>query len=125
WLTRPSVCKRFHALSGTMASKGGPADFWALLNMIDPQKFSSYWQFANTFVEYIDNGFGREAIGPKNLEQFWALMDRYSRRRFREECAPYMPKVQRELLRIPPTAEQTKFWTNLKADNFAWVGDEL
>lgn len=125
WLTRPAVCTRFHALSGTMASKGGPADFWALLNMIDPQKFSSYWEFANTFVEYIDNGFGREAIGPKNLAQFWALMDRYSRRRFRADCAPYMPKVQRELLRIPPTVEQTKLWANLKTDNFAWVGDEL
>ena len=126
WFTRPNVCKRFHALSGTLASKGGPADFWAILNMINPGLFSSFWRFAGQFLEVIDNGYGKEIIGPKNLENFHKfVLDAYSRRRFRDICAPQMPKVQRRLIKVEPTDEQQRIWNDLGSEGFSWVGDNL
>lgn len=124
FLTTRSWCKRFHALSGTMTSKGGPLDFWPILNMFDPKLFSSYWRFAYTFAEIIDNGWGKEIIGVKNIEAFWQLLDRYSRRRFRKVVAPQMPKVQRTQLTIQPTLYQQDLWFKLASDGFAWTGED-
>lgn len=118
WLTRPEVCKRFHALSGTLTSKGGPTDFWAILNMIDPKRFSSFWQFANIWCEIIDNGFGKEIIGPRNLPAFHKMLQTYARIRIRKICAPQMPVVARSLIRVQMTAPQRRLYEAIKEDMF-------
>lgn len=119
-LTTAKHCKRWHPLSGTMTSKGGPLDFWPILNMFNPKRFGSYWAFANTFTEWIDGHWGREIIGPKNLVTFWKLMSEYSRIRTRKKCAPQMPKVQRQMLRAEPTTEQLNLVYKLKEEGFVW-----
>lgn len=123
WLTRPQTCKRCHFLSGTMAGKGGPPDFWAILNMINPGLFSSFWRFVDTYMVTIKNHWGgMEIIEPKNIENFHRyVLDKYSRRRFRRICAPQMPKIQRDLLKVEATDEQMKLLIGLEEDGFVWA----
>lgn len=115
--------KRFHPLSGTLANKGGPLDFWPILNIINRLEFSSYWKFAYSFMEIVDGAYGKEFIEPKNLKQFWSILDRYSRRRFKHICRPDMPKVQRSRLKLEPTLEQINMVNVLKDEGFIFSGD--
>lgn len=115
--------KRYHALSGTLAGKGGPIDFWPNLNIIDPKLFGSYWAFANQFCEIVDGAFGKEIIGPRNLEAFHKLLDKYSRRRFRRICRPDMPNVVRSLMPAEPTTEQLNMFQQLKEQGYHFVGE--
>lgn len=116
---------RFHALSGTMASKGGPSDFWAVLNLIDQRAFSSYWKFVYMFHEIHDGTWGKEIIGLKNIELFHkAVLEKYSRRRFRAVCAPHMPKVTRELLHVEMNAEQQQLYNQMETDNFVITSND-
>ncbi len=118
---------RFHALSGTMTGKTGPASYWAVLNMIDRKMFSSYWRLVNTFCEVADFGYGKQIIGVKNLDGFHSLLDRYSRTRKRKECAPHMPAVQRSMLNVPATPRQKDLYDSLVTDQFAFTeaGDKM
>lgn len=123
-LTSPKLgCHRYHPLSGTLAGKGGPADFWAILNQISPNEFSSYWRFVNTFCDVIDNGWGKEIVGIKNATAFWALLDRFSRRRFRKDCATQMPKIQRDRLYVEMDAHQQKAYQALEDDSAYFTPD--
>lgn len=56
-------------LTGTPVNRG-PQDLWTLFNIINPKLFSSYWRYVNTFCEVVDGYFGKEIIGPKNMEGF-------------------------------------------------------
>lgn len=125
WLTHPRTCKRFHALSGTLAGKGGPGDFWPLLHMCNPKEFSSYWKLMSMFHHVIVNHFGqRETVGLRNMDNWGLLLKRYARRRFRELEASQMPKVQRQLIKIEPTDEQVNLIRQLTADGFVWTHED-
>lgn len=123
WLTRSEVCRRFHPLSGSLASKGGPTDYWAILNMIDPKLFASFWRFAGTWCEIIDNGYGKEIIGPRNLPAFHKMMSRYARIRIRSVVAPQMPKVTRELVHVDMTSTQRRLFEALHQDMYTFRED--
>jgi len=118
-------CHRYHALSGTMASKGGPLDFWANLNVIAPRVFTSYWQFASRFMEIIDGTFGKEIIGPRDLPGWYTVLDRYSRRRFRHIEAPNIPRIQRALVKVDLNKQQIRLYDSLLESGFAWSGETL
>lgn len=104
---------RFHALSGTLAGKWGPGDYWTLLNIINRNEFSSYWSFLNTYCILINNGFGQEIVGLQNMEAFHRQLSRYARIRRRAECAPYMPTVKRQILWVEMDKAQEKMYTEL------------
>lgn len=116
---------RLHPMSGTMTSKAGPIDFWAMLNVLNRKVFSSYWRFAYQFSEIIENGFGKEIIGPKNVQQFHKILDFYARRRFRAIERPDMPKVQRQVISVNMTNKQEFLIDALGEDSFVWAGDQL
>lgn len=113
--------RRFHALSGTLAGKWGPADYWTLLNMCAPREFTSYWKFVHMFCETMDNGFGMEIIGVRNRMQFHMLMDRFARIRKRKDVRPDMPEVVRTLQWVKPTQEQTGLYEALGESQFTFT----
>lgn len=53
---------------------------WRQLHLIEPKVFSSFWNFQSQFCHVINNGFGTEIIGPKNTEQWRALVQKYAYR---------------------------------------------
>lgn len=112
------TCRRFHPLSGTLAGKWGPADYWSVLNMCSPKEFGSYWQFAGMFCDMIEGQFGWEIIGVKNAANWHHLLSRWAKIRLREVVRPQMPKVQRGLKWVEPTAQQQKMYDLLGKDSF-------
>lgn len=110
------VAKRFHPLSGTSVGKLGPADLWAVLNMCNPQEFSSYWNFVRTHCYVEEGAFGMEIIGVRDPVNWKLTLLRYARVRDRATHAPQMPKVQRDLLWVAPSAGQWKFYSQMEKD---------
>jgi hypothetical protein len=106
-------CRRFHALSGTLAGKWGPGDYWTILNIINRKEHSSYWNWVNTFCIVVDGAFGKEIWGVKNEDVYQRHMSRFSRTRRRSECAPNMPKVVRDMIWVDLSKEQHKMFQEL------------
>lgn len=99
-------CRRFHALSGTLTGKWGPADFFGLLNIINPYEFSSYWAFVYAFCVVVENHWGKEIIGVKNMDAFHLILSRFARIRDRKTYGPQMPTVRRDLKHVEMSKEQ-------------------
>src|SRR5690606_27129169 len=111
------TCYRCHYLTGTLAGKWGPADFWTVLNLISPTEFSSYWAFVNAFCIVEDNGFGKQIVDVQNMDSFWFHIKRFGVVRKREIVAPQMPKVQRTILWVEPNAQQAKLYREIGGDS--------
>jgi SNF2 family DNA or RNA helicase len=46
--------------------KRGPENLWALLNLINPKRWSSYWRYVENYCHVVKNQFGAyEIIGPR------------------------------------------------------------
>lgn len=113
---------RFHALSGTLAGKWGPGDYWNLLNIIDHKIFGSYWHFVNTFCYLIENQWGKQILpGVRNESTWKKLLSRYARVRLREIVAPQMPKIQRDLIHVEMNKEQAELYKVLGKEMFAFT----
>lgn len=121
----PKDCHRIHLLSGTMAGKWGPADFFACLNILAPTRFTSYWKFVHEHMEVDNNGFGMELIGIKDVKRWLTVLDQWSRRRFRKIDAPYIPAVQRALVQVDLTPRQRQLYDQLVAEDFAYSGENV
>lgn len=47
--------------------KRGTENLWALLNLINPRRWTSYWRFVETYCHVVKNSFGAyEILGPKS-----------------------------------------------------------
>lgn len=106
-------CRRFHALSGTLAGKWGPGDYWTLLNIINRKEHSSYWAWVNTFCIVVDGAFGKEIWGVKNEDVYQRHMSRFARTRRRSECASNMPNVVRDMIWVDMSKSQRRMFTEL------------
>lgn len=115
--------RRFHPLSGTLVGKWGPGDYWTLLNMCDPKAFPSFWEYVNHFCIMEHNGFGTEITGVQNVEQFRAMMAKYSRLRRRAVVRPQMPKTVRTLRWVERTPEQARLYDTLEAEKLVFTSD--
>lgn len=113
--------RRVHLLSGTLAGKWGPADYFSPLSILNPIEFASYWKFANTFCVFVETYFGREIIGTKNMDAFHRILQRFAKIRDRATYGPQMPKVTRDLLRVDMTSEQSKLYDTIGRENFAFT----
>lgn len=119
WLVKN--CRRFHALSGTLAGKWGPADYYNLLNIINPYEFSSYWRFVGTWCIVIDGYWGKEILGPKNRDNFHLMMSRFARFRDRKTYGPQMPKVVRDLYHVKMSPKIRALYDGIGRDSFTFT----
>lgn len=113
--------RRYHALSGTLTGKWGPADYWNIINMINPYEFGSYWKFVGTYCLLEDGYFGKEIVGVRNEEAFHRTLARYGRIRKRADVAPQMPKVQRDLLYVDMAPDQAKLYEQIGRESIAFT----
>lgn len=105
--------RRFHPLSGTLAGKWGPGDYWTILNMFDRQKFSTWWGWVNRYCIIENNGFGMQMVGVKNVDELHRVMNQYARLRKRGDVRPDMPKVVRSPFWVEPSKAQRKLYDAL------------
>lgn len=59
------------------------SDWWPLLHILDPRRFSGYWAFAYRFLSVKNNGFGVDVgeVRPEEKDRLQAILDQYMLRR--------------------------------------------
>lgn len=111
--------KRLIALSATWASRG-PQDLWAIMHLIDPSRFSSYWRWVNTYCFVEESNFGKDIFGVKNKAELQKLMNgKYYRSRTWEDIGAQMDPIRREMVEVDMTKDQKKVYTDLDAEMYA------
>lgn len=88
-ITQPA--KRY-ALSGTPMG-GKPIKLWGALHFLDPERFTSRWNWARTWLVINNNGYGHsiEGIMPGREEDFYNELKPYLVRRTKKEALPGLP----------------------------------
>jgi len=85
------------ALTGT-PMENHPGDLWSIINWLYPKAFSSYWTFAEQYVEFKQNWQGfRYPAGGKNLEQLSTIVAPFYLRRMMKDIRADLPDL------LPPT----------------------
>lgn len=100
-----------------------PKDFWTMLHCIAPKLFGSYWQFVNTFHEVIDNGFGKEIAGARNLDAWHKVLGQHFSviKEDDEGIAEQRPPLTRQLLPITMDDDQKKLYDELHKELMYYV----
>lgn len=88
--------KRRYALSGTPMG-GKPVKLWGALHFLEPENFTSKWQWARQWLVINTNGYGSkiEGIMPGREVDFYEHLKPYLVRRTKKEALPGLPPKQR------------------------------
>lgn len=123
-LTRLDVSDKKCCMSGTPMKKLGGVDLWGMLHYLHPEQFSSYWQFADSFFEVTDNGFGKKVglLRPERQEAMFRQLSPYLLRRTKKECAPWLPEKLYVDVPVHMTARQKQQYERMERDAFLNVG---
>ena len=113
--------------SGTLISRG-PENLWTYLHCLNHKTFSSYWKWVNTFCTVIDGPWGKEIIGPRNLEALHKVLASRMVRISADdpEVSKARPPLLRTAVEIDMTDEQASIMEQLV--NELWLmtpGGEL
>ena len=106
-------------LTGTPAPNH-PSQVWSILTLIDPTRFSSFWNFVEDFffIENVRLPYGKKldhvqeprGFLPGKEEVYTALLDRYSIMRKRKDVMPWLPKEEEPTqIKLPLTPAQQKY----------------
>ena len=106
--------------SGSMASKG-PQDVWAMLNIVDPKFWSSYWKYVHQFCIVEDMGFGKTILGPRNIDAWRNAVSPYIFHR-KKDPRDYPPK-NRHIIDIDLEPWQQKLHDSLRDSLWAFTKD--
>lgn len=116
---------KFIGMSATWASRG-PQDLWAILHLIDPEAFSSYWRWVHTFCFVEDTGFGKEVFGVKDAELLRKRMHgKYYRSRSWTDIGHQLPPIRRQVEEVDMTKEQAMVYKELDEDMMASHDDSM
>ena len=113
--------RRGFALTGSpMLNR--PDELWALLNFVDPHRFSNRWQFRNRFC--VMGGFKmKEIVGVKNKGELKGILDEYMIRRLKKDCLD-LPDKQIIRLKVEMHPEQEKIYKKVETELLLEVPDD-
>lgn len=106
--------KYFFGLTGTPMPKS-PEDIWNLLYLINPDEFSSYWNFVDTYFITRTGFFSKkEIVGVKDKNVFEEMLKRYMIRNLRNET-DLPEKIEKNIL-LDLTEEAKLLYKDIKKD---------
>jgi SNF2 family DNA or RNA helicase len=88
--------KRLYMVSGTPMG-GKPIKLWGALNHLNPEVFTSKWNWAGRWLTVTKNDFGGRDIGginPDKVDEFYPAHSQYIVRRLKSEVLPQLPPKQ-------------------------------
>jgi SNF2 family DNA or RNA helicase len=93
----------------------GAKDYWTLLNMIDRNRFASYWKFVNRYCIVEDEFFGKNVLGtnPETAGELNALLKPYMLKRTASDVEIELPDFSRQFLRIDLSQRQKQVYEDL------------
>lgn len=78
-------------------------DLFMQLSILDPDTFSSYEQFVNTYCVTVDNGWDTKVVRPKDPVAIRAIMNKYALRRTYKQVGLSRPKPIHNPIKLTPT----------------------
>lgn len=116
--------KKVIALSGTpWKNKGG--EFFSVLNMLAPMKFSSEMNFLRRWVTFYESGQYVKQGGIKNVEQFKEYVKDIIIRRERTEVMKELPLINRMRLYIKLDDIEQETYDNETSEFVKWYNDKI
>lgn len=109
-------------LSGTPVTNT-PDKLWSILNWLYPKKYTSYWKFYYTYVDYETDYFGyKSIIGVKNEDQLHREIEPFFVRHhksIRGRKEPYTTEI-----RVTNGPKQKRAYEEMKKDMVTWIGSD-
>ena len=112
------------ALSGTPWKNNG-AEFFSVLNMIDPIRFNSYTGFTNRWVNSYWDGNKLKLGGIKNVEHFRAFTKDFLIRRERATVLPELPLINRQKLYVELNAIEQQTYNDSTSSFVKWWNEKV
>lgn len=110
-----------YPLTATPIRKGC-VDLFALLHLVDPRGFDSYWKYVNRHCVVTSTPFGKEIEkNPANLAHFRKMLSEYMIRRPASEVAAERPGAIRQPLLVEMNKEQKKIYDELTEELMALI----
>lgn len=105
-----------YALTGTPTVKH-PSDIWGLLHFIEPEKFPSYWQFAERYFKIKDNYWGGKELGDVKREyELKHIVNLSSVQRKRKDVMKWLPPVTKQTILVQMEKDQEKLYKSMLED---------
>jgi SNF2 family DNA or RNA helicase len=103
-----------YPLTGTPSVKHG-SDVYGLLHFINPERYSSYWQFTERYWEIQDNGWGKDIANAKRAreKELLSLMAINSVQRKRQDVMKWLPKAQHQTIPVQLEGKQLKLYNQM------------
>jgi SNF2 family DNA or RNA helicase len=103
-----------YPLTGTPSVKHG-SDVYGLLHFINPERYSSYWQFTDRYWEIQDNGWGKDIANAKKAreKELLSLMEVNSVQRKRQDVMKWLPKAQHQTIPVQLEGKQLKLYNQM------------
>jgi SNF2 family DNA or RNA helicase len=112
-----------YALTGTPTVKH-PVDIFGILKFLYPDKFKSYWQFAQRYFTVNKTHFGTE-IGspiPSRAKELKDFIDAVSTQRLRRDVMQWLPDKERHTHTCHMSTKQEKLYNSMLEDFYAAHG---
>lgn len=95
-----------------------PKDLWALLNLLYPDRFTSYWQFVERFCEIEENPFSStpKVQGIKNAEALHYTLIPFTLRRLKKDIMSYLPDKTYKTIKLDMEGEQLRMYRQMKKE---------
>lgn len=101
-------------------------DYWSLLHMADPVRFSSYWNFVNLYLESAPNIWGGiDILGLSDQDMFNHMLAQYMFRRTKKEVLPDLPDKVYNEYPVPMEEEQEEEYRRMKREFRTYIEKEL
>lgn len=118
-------CNMRWLLSGTPI-RNHYTDIYTLLSMVDPVRFTSYWNFVSTYLESVPNIFGgTDIVGLKDEEVFNSMLSVYMYRLTKAEVLDQLPPKIYTDIPLPMKPKQEEIYRQMEDKMLADMGDEI
>jgi superfamily II DNA or RNA helicase len=103
--------KADHVLLLTGTPMGNdPGELWALLSLVEPEKYTSYWRFFELYTDYVlDYDGGLKILGVKNEALLRKELAPRMIRRTKEEVLPQLPPKQYQTIELDLRAQAQQY----------------
>lgn len=109
-------------LSGTPAYDK-PDDLWSVLNWLYPTYWTSYWNYFDHHVLWVDYNGYKQVIGIANQLELQEKMRGFYIRRKKEEVLTDLPDVIPDQRFVDLTPKQRRAYNQMRDSMLSWVGE--
>ena len=103
------IAKHIYPMTGTPAVNH-PSDVFGILRLIQPEKYTSYWQFVDRYFGYVEGRFGRELLDVRKdrADELTEVLTTSSVQRKRKDVMSWIPKITDRKVYIDLDASQVR-----------------